>query len=57
MFFGKETFTDANENMFYNLLSVFPLSFNLYRPKIHFTYNYDNQNYFGLNAMGDLPDT
>ena len=46
MFFYKQTFSDVNENLFYNLFKKFK-GFNIYKPDINYTYNYDVSNHFG----------
>ena len=46
MYFGKEIFSDANENPFYATFRNFKI-LNLYQPKIYYTYNYDASNYYG----------
>ena len=38
MYFYKQTFSDANENVFKRLFSNFKTS---YQKKINYTYNYD----------------
>ena len=40
MYFGKDIFSDANENVFYAILDNFK-RFNLYNPKIDYTINHD----------------
>ena len=50
MYFGKEIFTDANENVFYSILKNFKI-FNLYHAKIYYTINYDIINQFGQNNI------
>lgn len=40
MYFGKETFSDANENIFYTMLNNFK-RFNVYHPYINYTINHD----------------
>ena len=44
MHFYKQTFSNANENIYDNLLSIFK---GIYKPKINYTYNYDSTDYFG----------
>ena len=46
MYFGKDVFSDANENVFYTILKNFK-RYQLYRPKIDYTINHDSENYFG----------
>ena len=40
MYFYKQTFSDANENIFYTLLRNIK-GMNFYQPYINYTYNYD----------------
>ena len=41
MYFGKDIFSDANENVFYTILNNFK-RYKLYRPKIFYTINHDS---------------
>ena len=49
MYFGKDIFSDANENVFYTILNNFK-RYKLYRPKINYTINHWKLFWIKLNT-------